>query len=339
MQTAVVCMLRDEIDLVDDFVSHHLAIVDCLYIADHLSSDGSFELLRARASFEPRLMVFDFDYEQHFQSAVVTALAHKAVNDGASWVFPLDADEFLPFTSAETLRDVLFQSNAESLVLRWRNIVPSPLPKQSGSVDWSRPLSTLPEPPGQRKVGVSAGLVKSRGFRFGEGSHHFISSTRKPLTEAHFGELLHIPIRSIDQARAKFDKGTQSLQHIYRRKAKQGNHWFALRDVFNGQLTEAEAVSIGLMYDNKVPRDVTSLAIPFIFVPNRHFQSAPFVGQGAERTSRSSRLTSEEARAVVVGNLVELHPRRLWRIRRIFVRTADTWRGLLIRLRRRSLVR
>jgi hypothetical protein len=111
---AAVTMVRNAIDLVDDFLAHHLDIVGRIYIADHLSDDETYELLRARARDEVRIEVVTYDFEQYFQGAVITALCKQAVAGGADWVAPLDVGEFLPYRSGQELLSVLEEPGRES---------------------------------------------------------------------------------------------------------------------------------------------------------------------------------------------------------------------------------
>jgi hypothetical protein len=45
-------MVRNEIDIIGHFIAHHLPLVDRIVLADHLSSDGTFEFLLQAARAE-----------------------------------------------------------------------------------------------------------------------------------------------------------------------------------------------------------------------------------------------------------------------------------------------
>src|SRR5215471_1711067 len=100
-------MVRNEVDVIEAFVRHNLALLDRLYIVDHGSFDGTSEVLASlRAEGLPLRIDHDAD-PAYRQSQTMTKLARDALKDGADFVFALDADEFLKLESRASLEQAL----------------------------------------------------------------------------------------------------------------------------------------------------------------------------------------------------------------------------------------
>lgn len=88
MITAV-SMMRDEADLAAKVVHHLFAEgVDRVVVADNLSTDGTGDLARAAGA----TIINDPD-PGYYQAEKMTRLAERAIDEGATWVLPFDADE------------------------------------------------------------------------------------------------------------------------------------------------------------------------------------------------------------------------------------------------------
>ncbi len=92
-----VSMIRDEVDIVGHTVRNMARQVDRLIVADNGSVDGTRDLLADLARELP-LEVVDDPERGDWQSRKMTALAHRAGEQGASWVVPFDADEWWYWT-------------------------------------------------------------------------------------------------------------------------------------------------------------------------------------------------------------------------------------------------
>ncbi len=123
MKIAGIILQRNEIDVVLFNALYHLGIVgfDKLIVGDNGSTDGSKEALLRLGKREPRLTVLDMagDYQQAIR---VNEMYQLAVADGADWVVPLDADEFLP-TNRRTLEAILLDTSEAAVRLNVRNFV------------------------------------------------------------------------------------------------------------------------------------------------------------------------------------------------------------------------
>ena len=102
-RVAIVAMVRDEEDIIEGFVRHHLRLGDALYIVEHRSTDRTPEILRALAAEGLPLTVTHISTMAQRQAECVTALMQQAFADGCDIVVALDADELIVADSAETL--------------------------------------------------------------------------------------------------------------------------------------------------------------------------------------------------------------------------------------------
>lgn len=83
-----IAMVRNEADIIATTVAHMLTQVDHVLVADNLSDDATPDLLAASGAE----VIADTD-PAYRQAEKMTALAHRAAENGATWVVPFDADE------------------------------------------------------------------------------------------------------------------------------------------------------------------------------------------------------------------------------------------------------
>jgi hypothetical protein len=121
LKVSAISMVRNEADVVQLSVLHHLAIgCDNVLVADNGSSDGTVAILRRLARVYPvRWTRVDGPYRQ---SETMTELAREAAHDGADWIVPFDADEFW-WPRGGSLRDALDQRPGDALRARVVNFV------------------------------------------------------------------------------------------------------------------------------------------------------------------------------------------------------------------------
>jgi Glycosyl transferase family 2 len=119
---AGICHVKDEIDIVELVVRHTLAEgLDRLFFTDHMSTDGTWELLQEMALTMPIDLGRNEDPVFH-QAAQMNMLAEIAMGAGADWIVPFDADEFF-YANNETVAEALNRMPAECLKLychSWR---------------------------------------------------------------------------------------------------------------------------------------------------------------------------------------------------------------------------
>ena len=120
-------MVRNEADVIEAFVRYHAEIVDELVVVDHRSVDGTDETLRALVAEGLPLRVRAEDSPVQRQNVVMTGLMREAaVDGGADWVLPLDADEFLVAPAGERARRAGRPSRRQTLERRHAALRPDP---------------------------------------------------------------------------------------------------------------------------------------------------------------------------------------------------------------------
>lgn len=95
MKIFAVAMIRNEIDIIDGFLSYHDPLLDGLIIADMQSSDGTTEAIDSYAAHEGKIERLVLPYMAKYQAEVLSALSRMAFRKGADWVFFIDGDELL----------------------------------------------------------------------------------------------------------------------------------------------------------------------------------------------------------------------------------------------------
>lgn len=145
MTVVAVTMVRDEADIIEATLRHTATQVDHIICADNLSTDGTSDILARLADELPLTVVADAD-PAYRQADKMTRLALDAMNMGADWVLPFDADEFWTGTDGRTVADELeaidphidtvYAAGFDHIAVDdtgdlspWRRPDPQPLPK------------------------------------------------------------------------------------------------------------------------------------------------------------------------------------------------------------------
>jgi len=241
MRLVGVVMVRNEADIVEAFVRHNLAVLDALIVVDHGSVDGTREILAAlREEGLPLTLEAEPSLAQR-QPEVMTRLARAAFTQGADFVFPLDADEFLKVRD-RGLAEKIFATLPRGLnaALHWQTYVPD--------VEWrspDQPLRAARRRLAQERHGLNK-LVLTRAFAdetdatLGPGNHTVVSrgdesrnaSQRVARLRPDLAALAHFPVRSAEQIERKVTVGWRAHQAARRRNADLAFHWRELYEAF-----------------------------------------------------------------------------------------------------------
>ena len=107
----------------------HSWFVQQPYSTSYSSSIISRPTARDRCSSDLRLIEEDqdirFSVSAYYQSEISNCLARYAFQQGADWVFFLDADEFIDIDDRETLEALVKTFPHEVMHLPWMNLVPT----------------------------------------------------------------------------------------------------------------------------------------------------------------------------------------------------------------------
>ena len=206
----LVSMVKNEADIIESFVRHSLTYADELIIADHQSTDGTWEMLQKLRDEGLPLTLERLHRVEFALREVMNRLTREAVErHGADIVLPFDADEFLVNTENDiSCRQVLEALDPERLyALRWRNY--EPLDASSG-----RDRFLLARPckrgrswaQGQKTIVGGHGYVHGRPYELIQGSHfgeYVDDGSAVPMVLAPLIHTAHFHWRSPDQYASK----------------------------------------------------------------------------------------------------------------------------------------
>jgi glycosyltransferase involved in cell wall biosynthesis len=107
MQIIGITMMRNEADIADLTIRHHLRIgCDRILAVDNGSTDETPVILERLARRDPRIQ-WTSDPGTYRQAEIMTGLAREAFDLGADWIMPFDADEFWSCRPGLTIPDFL----------------------------------------------------------------------------------------------------------------------------------------------------------------------------------------------------------------------------------------
>lgn len=240
----LIAMVRNEYPDILDWLLHVFAMFDELHIIDHMSSDGTREFLRYLSAQDTKVHMYCCDEPGYFQSELMTHITHKKINRNTnSWVFFLDADEFLPFDCKNNLiRKLEIYKDIPVISLPWMNLVPTDI--RSGGF-YNRKYLKPVHSSRYSKIAIQPTLIPIDDFKVAQGNHALIFGRREDhIFPMQIGfSILHIPIRSAEQLHAKVKQGSNSYRKMGGfRRSDFGNHW---DDIYG--VLEAEDISVELI--------------------------------------------------------------------------------------------
>ena len=209
-------MVRDEADVIEPVIRHMQREVDHLIVADNGSKDGTREILESLG-----VEVIDDPEIGYYQSRKMSALAQRAIEAGADWIVPFDADEVWA-AKGGSLKDALALMPAEAHIAEASlfDHVATGIDPESDNPIVSMPWRRTAQAP-LRKVAVRAipGVVihqGNHGASFPNVSH--------PLAVTGWIEVHHFPYRSTHQFIQKAKNGAEAYAATDLPETA-GGHW------------------------------------------------------------------------------------------------------------------
>ncbi len=209
MKLVLTLLVRDEADVVDAQIAFHLnAGVDFVVATDHTSQDGTTEILERYAQAGYLHLIREAG-DGFRQSEWVTRMARLAATDfGADWVINSDADEFW-WPRAGDLKEILALTSPRFGILR------APIRHFFLRVSDGfffpermivRPLLSAPvnEPENPLRPNTHILHRGDPGAVVTSGNHALVGSSLVPLDGWYPVEVLHFPLRSLEQCRRKY---------------------------------------------------------------------------------------------------------------------------------------
>jgi len=228
-QLAVIVMVRNEADILPELLAHASTLFDRAIVIDHHSTDGSREILEGARAEWPALEIFDYGFQGYFQDALSTAFARKAFEEGADWVFFLDADEFVDVPDRAALLGALPTDGTAACSFAWRNLSPTVFGSYK-AFDLRQEFLARQAASRYSKIALSRRILQAfPAFQVALGNHTVLPTPGAPALEApNVGEYLHIPIRSRDRLAMKLEAGVAAYRAKTSKQTDTGFHWFEL---------------------------------------------------------------------------------------------------------------
>jgi hypothetical protein len=199
-------LVRDEADIVDAQVAHHLhAGVDYVVATENRSEDGTTEILE-RYARDGVLHLIREPGDDLRQSEWVTRMARLAATDfGADWVLNADADEFWRARGAN-LKELFAAVPERFGAVRgaWRNFVPRPDDDRLFAERMTARLATPSFHPHPLSTHFKSAHRANAAVRIGRGNHEALADDLVALRGWYPIEILHFPVRSYEQCRRKY---------------------------------------------------------------------------------------------------------------------------------------
>ena len=206
MKVVMTLLVRNEEDIIDAQIAFHLnAGVDFVVATDNLSEDATTEILE-RYAREGHLHLIREHGDDIRQSEWVTRMARLAATDfGADWVLNSDADEFW-WPHLGSLKDVLSAVPPRYGVVRgaWRNFVVRPDDERPFSERMTVRYCTPSFHPHPLTTHFKSAHRAVQDVRVGRGNHEAFGDGLLPLRGWFPLEILHFPVRSLEQCMQKY---------------------------------------------------------------------------------------------------------------------------------------
>jgi hypothetical protein len=265
--------VRNGADIIEAFVRHNLTVLDALAIVDHGSYDGTSEILAALVREGLPVFVARDDTPAFDQVEMVNRFVrHVFATSDASWIFPLDVDEFLKAASRKTLEDTLRAVPPNShLLLQWFTYVPR-FDAGGDVLTLLRSAKRLAqERHGLRKIVVGRHFQAAPGDQIARGMHSIQRASPSPKGKldvscpAEVAALAHVPIRSAPQFIGKMAVGWLATLAAGNIQGAEAFHWREAysylrsgRPLTPAQLT-AFTLNYGVAQDRWLPADAIAL--------------------------------------------------------------------------------
>jgi hypothetical protein len=241
-------LARNEEDILDAHLSFHRAAgVDLVLAIDNDSDDSTPDILASHA--RDGFVDVRRDTGDLQQAEWVTKLARRAATEfGADWVINADADEFY-WPRGGTLKDVFSAVPARYGGVRGmlRNFAPRP----HGDDFFADRMTARVCNPGAEDNSPYSPRFKAmhRGDPNVEvfwGSNRAVSRGLDPLSGWYPIDVLHFPIRSLEQCRDKFLRWYAIAPSRFRTAAYDADQRGAMREFYESYVVDDEALEEGL---------------------------------------------------------------------------------------------
>ena len=230
-------MVKNEEDILEQFVRHNLRVLDRLYIFDHGSTDSTMDILRALAS--EGLAVVSVNaasstFVGYAQAEIMSSILQLCIRDnGAGCYFPMDADEFIHFRSDLSLLKAEIAGNAaQAFNIAYMNMPYPGAHDAALHADVPKSFNLLGKWDAQAgqnmKVAVRVDDASlAAHYQVIQGNHQAVFDGHVLAKSKEFDALryIHVPVRSSEHAFRKFVTGWLSNVQKYGKDTPHARHW------------------------------------------------------------------------------------------------------------------
>ena len=257
---ACVTLLRNEIDILPTFLQHVAALFDHVVMMDHCSVDGSGDMLRLAAADRPGWHVWYVQEPGYFQEAFCSfAMRWIFQNTDADAVVFLDADELVQVQKRSMWDAVVWACCEQTFVGTMPWVACLPLrpgkPIYHGGEYWRATGKAL----GSKVIIPRTIYDRYPTIRPGLGNHvALLGEHAMPVNTV--SQLLHFPLRSLEQMKQKIVTGCLSILAREDDIPSGRHHWFeAMRRLAHDELDEADMLGMAASYSE---RDAAYMRLP-----------------------------------------------------------------------------
>lgn len=222
MNLWAVMLVRDEADVIEHTLRHVIAEgVAGVIVTDNDSTDETRNILLQVADDAPVPVVVLDDDQPHYQSDKTTRMARLAYEEGAEWVWPVDADEIGFHDSGARLVDAIDPDRGDVIGFDLYTYLSTLLDDPDEENPFRRMVyrNLQPQPLAKIIARAEVGLVIADGnhaARYATRGHD--ESTQRGFTVA------HCPYRSVEQFIRKGVNGGRALEAT-NLPVSTGQHW------------------------------------------------------------------------------------------------------------------
>lgn len=264
--TQQICIIqfKNEQDILEPFLRHHSPLFDAVIVMNNGSTDRSGEIVALLAQELGNIITLDVPINKNVTSRSISHMLRQAQSAFfADFVFFLDADEFIHTTSRAAFDAAIAAVPAgQGGRMAWRTFVPNPKLDEDDILD---PILRLTL---RRKSEVLRYVTSKMFLRLGgtfdpaiateEGSHKQRTglNLRVKARVLQGLPLLHLPLRSREQARAKGMVGWAGITARNDPSLGGGAHWEKLNNDFAARkagISNHDLANMAMTYGTRYP--------------------------------------------------------------------------------------
>lgn len=251
MSILSISWVRNEADIIEDFVRHHADIIDRMVIIDNASTDETPLILQRLAEEGLPIDLRYDDSPVHRQGKALTDVMHNLPHSALpDWILPLDADEFLLNDLGSIQESIATLSPDHVALLPWRTYVPTPNDNVGELCTTARIQNRREwESPQFHKILIPR-RYHSAAYHIPTGSHQLKGDDTILMCPSPHLALAHFPVRHPEQIVRKIVESWERYQADDTRLSGEGFHWEQLyAELKNGPLPTRERLKdIALFY-------------------------------------------------------------------------------------------